>query len=131
MPTGADLGPCRAVEFLAWFFARKQRPMVDSGHWAWPAVPPPPPPLMECFCRRCFIQGIPVVRQARQNSIRRAFSLLAGTDPNGLHAADSAEDYCAGPRGRSKRFGYSMRSVASGTSGLGDEMLEWAARLSA
>jgi acetyl-CoA synthetase len=113
------LGHLPGVEFPHEFFPQPGDRMWTPADWAWAGG------LMDVLLPSLF-HGIPVVvKRLQKFDPEEAFSLLARHEVRNAFMPPTALKMMRQvPRPR-ERFGYSMRSVASGGERLGDEMLDW------
>jgi acetyl-CoA synthetase len=116
------LGHMPGVEFPHEFFPQAGDRMWTPADWAWAGG------LMDVLLPSLF-HGIPVVAKRLQKfDPEEAFSLLARHQVRNAFMPPTALKMMRQVPRPQQRFGYSMRSVASGGERLGDEMLDWGAR---
>ena len=107
------------VEFPHEFFPQPGDRMWTPADWAWAGG------LMDVLLPSLF-HGIPVVAKRLQKfDPEEAFSLLARHGVRNAFMPPTALKMMRQVARPQQRFGYSMRSVASGGERLGDEMLDW------
>jgi acetyl-CoA synthetase len=113
------LGHMPGVEFPHEFFPQAGDRMWTPADWAWAGG------LMDVLLPSLF-HGIPVVAKRLQKfDPEEAFSLLARHGIRNAFMPPTALKMMRQVSRPQQRFGYSMRSVASGGERLGDEMLDW------
>ena len=113
------LGHMPGVEFPHDFFPQPGDRMWTPADWAWAGG------LMDVLLPSLF-HGIPVVAKRLQKfDPEAAFALLARHGIRNAFMPPTALKMMRQVTQPQQRFGYSMRSVASGGERLGDEMLDW------
>jgi acetyl-CoA synthetase len=113
------LGHMPGVEFPHDFFPQPGDRMWTPADWAWAGG------LMDVLLPSLF-HGIPVVAKRLQKfDPEEAFSLLARHGIRNAFMPPTALKMMRQVSRPQQRFGYSIRSVASGGERLGDEMLDW------
>jgi acetyl-CoA synthetase len=113
------LGHMPGVEFPHEFFPQPGDRMWTPADWAWAGG------LMDVLLPSLF-HGVPVVAKRLQKfDPEEAFSLLARHGIRNAFMPPTALKMMRQVSRPQQRFGYSMRSVASGGERLGDEMLDW------
>jgi acetyl-CoA synthetase len=113
------LGHLPGVELPHDFFPQDGDRMWTPADWAWAGG------LMDVLLPSLF-HGVPVVAKRMQKfDPEEAFALLARLGVRNSFMPPTALKMMRQVVRPKERFGYSMRSVASGGERLGDEMLEW------
>jgi len=113
------LGHMPGVEFPHEFFPQAGDRMWTPADWAWAGG------LMDVLLPSLF-HGVPVVAKRLQKfDPEEAFALLARHGIRNAFMPPTALKMMRQVSRPRERFGYSVRSVASGGERLGDEMLDW------
>ncbi len=113
------LGHLPGVELPHEFFPQAGDRMWTPADWAWAGG------LMDVLLPSLF-HGIPVVaKRLAKFDPEEAFALLARHEVRNAFMPPTALKMMRQVADPQRRFGYRMRSVASGGERLGDEMLDW------
>ncbi len=113
------LGHLPGVELPHEFFPQPGDRMWTPADWAWAGG------LMDVLLPSLF-HGVPVVaKRLAKFDPEEAFSLLARHRVRNSFMPPTALKMMRQVPNPSSRFGYSMRSIASGGERLGEEMLDW------
>jgi acetyl-CoA synthetase len=113
------LGHLPGIEFSHDFFPQPGDRMWTPADWAWAGG------LMDVLLPSLF-HGIPVLaKRLAKFDPEEAFELLARHGIRNAFMPPTALKLMRNVRAPKQRFGYDMRSIASGGERLGDEMLAW------
>jgi acetyl-CoA synthetase len=113
------LGHLPGIEFSHDFFPQPADRMWTPADWAWAGG------LMDVLLPSLF-HGVPVLaKRLAKFDPEEAFDLLARHGIRNAFMPPTALKLMRNVRNPRQRFGYDMRSIASGGERLGDEMLAW------